>query len=89
MFNTLAADEATKTYDALTLSKGSSVTINVPLMLPFEQWIFQNKLVLKDENGNTCDLGDVGLTADFVDGGSNSLDVVLKRATTSRRAAMS
>lgn len=78
VFNTLAADEATKTYDALTLSKGSSVTINVPLMLPFEQWIFQNKLVLKDENGNTCDLGDVGLTADFVDGGSNSLDVVLK-----------
>ena len=78
VFNTLAADEANKTYDALTLSKGSSVTINVPLTLPFEQWIFQNKLVLNDENGNLCDLGNVGLTADFVDGGSNSLNVVLK-----------
>ena len=76
VFNTLA--DTNKTYDDLVLCKGSSVTINVPLTLPFEQWIFQNKLVLEDENGNTCDLGDVGLTADFVDGGSNSLDVVLK-----------
>ena len=82
VFNTLAADEATKTYDALTLSKGSSVTINVPLTLPFKQWIFRHEIYLIDEQNKPYVLGDVGLTADFVDGdvdgGSNSLNVVLK-----------
>ena len=80
VFNTLAADEATKTYDALTLSKGSSVTINVPLTLPFEQWIFRHEIYLINEQNKPYVLGDVGLTADFVDGdgGSNSLNVVLK-----------
>ena len=80
VFNTLAADEAKKTYDALTLSKGSSATINVPLTLPFEQWIFRHEIYLYDEQNKPYVLGDVGLTADFVDvdGGSNSLNVVLK-----------
>ena len=78
VFNTIAADEAKKTYDAMTLSKGSSVTINVPLTLPFEQWIFRHEIYLIDEQNKPYVLGDVGLTADFVDGGKNSLNVVLK-----------
>ena len=82
VFNTLAAGEADKTYDALTLSKGSSVTINVPLTLPFEQWIFRHEIYLIDEQNKPYVLGNVGLTADFVDGdgdgGSNSLNIVLK-----------
>ncbi len=78
VFNTLAAAEATKTYDALTLSKGSSVTINVPLTLPFEQWIFRHEILLFDEQNKPCDLDSVGITADFADGGNNSLNIVLK-----------
>ena len=78
VFNTLAADEATKTYDALTLSKGSSVTINVPLTLPFEQWVFRHEILLFDEQNKPCNLDSVGITADFADGGKNSLNIVLK-----------
>ena len=78
VFNTLAADEANKTYDALTLSKGSSVTISVPLTLPFEQWVFRHEILLFDEQNKPCDLDSVGITADFADGGNNSLNIVLK-----------
>ena len=78
VFNTLAADEATKTYDALTLSKGSSATISVPLTLPFEQWIFRHEILLFDEQNKPCVLDSVGITADFADGGNNSLNIVLK-----------
>lgn len=74
VFNTLAADEATKTYDALTLGKGSSVTISVPLTLPFEQWVFRHEILLFDEQNKPCDLDSVGITADFADGGNNSLN---------------
>ena len=77
VFNTLAADEATKTYDALTLSKGSSATISVPLTLPFEQWIFRHEILLFDEQNKPCVLDSVGITADFADGGNNSLNIVL------------
>ena len=77
VFNTLAADEATKTYDPIALSKGSSATINVPLTLPFEQWIFRHEILLFDEQNKPCDLDSVGITADFADGGNNSLDIVL------------
>ena len=78
VFNTLAANEATKTYDALTLSKGSSVTISVPLTLPFEQWVFRHEILLFDEQNKPCDLDSVGITADFADGVNNSLNIVLK-----------
>ena len=73
ILNTLA--DPTKSYDSLKLFKDLPAVIDIPLSLPYNQWV-NSELTLADSGGTTYKPGDLGISWE-TSGSGNTLRITL------------